>query len=109
MLSFQENQSFFHVTIRSYQFLYTVCDLLKSLILGWKGWLLGKVGDRYQDSFVKLFVQLVREILPFQGMSGNFKNFKFSCYFPAIIRIAFGNEVFLTPKLISSLKRASLL
>ena len=34
---------------------------------------------------------------------------KFRCYFPAIIRIAFGNEVFSTPKLISSLKRASFL
>ena len=32
---------------------------------------------------------------------------KDDCSFPAIIRIAFGNEVSLTPKLISSLKRAT--
>ena len=34
---------------------------------------------------------------------------KLGCSFAAIIRFAFGNEVFLTPKLISSLKRASFL
>ena len=32
---------------------------------------------------------------------------KDDCSFPAIIRISFGNEVSLTPKLISSLKRAT--
>ena len=32
---------------------------------------------------------------------------KDDCSFPAIIRIAFGNEVSITPKLISSLKRAT--
>ena len=61
--------------------MYTVCDLLKSLILGWKGWLLGKVGDRYQDSFVKLFVQLVREILPLSGNVRKFQKFQVQLLF----------------------------
>ena len=36
MLGSHENQSFFHNTLRSYQFMYTVRDLLKVLTYGWK-------------------------------------------------------------------------
>ena len=35
MLGFQENQSFFHVTLTNYQFMYTVCVLLKALFNKW--------------------------------------------------------------------------
>ena len=35
MLGFQENQSFFHVMLTNYQFMYTVCVLLKALFNKW--------------------------------------------------------------------------
>ena len=91
MLGFQENQSFFHVTLTNYQFMYTVCVLLKALFNKWVERMAVRGGWRPLSGLICEIVNSVGQgnFTFVREKSGNFKHLwlwqpwfcfcKFSC------------------------------
>ena len=91
MLGFQDNQSFFHVMLTNYQFMYTVCVLLKALFNKWVERMAVRGGWRPLSGLICEIVNSVGQgnFTFVREKSGNFKHLwlwqpwfcfcKFSC------------------------------